>query len=981
MYATDFVFDGVNLSSKGYMICTFDGDSIVSGGEIEPIVKKTPSVDEYTYYVAEINNVLTWELGICKLPCGTEAFEPLNQYEESELAQFLLKTDGYRWLQFVQPDDYPDVFYKVYINMTPYQIGGQTFGYNLTITSNCGYGFSHEYTATLTDDNQPLTINVNNDLNRYIYPTVSFETNADECWIYNENDLEQNLDNGKECHFYNLGDNVDILKEINMDSGNDLVQGLENPNQFNFHYLRLVNGENNIYADGILADDHYSTTEWSEVTQYNYHPTKNFIQTGDISHIKSSNGIRTKRIAVEYELSGGEEIVRNGNSNINGTITVPNDNYTTLKTKLKNIAFNMEKAYNYVYLYKLNDYEYKLLCADSIVFYVPVTGAEGEFHSGTYYDQKTFDIYDIIIDNITGELDNSTKSTSMYALEEDDASFLYVPVEIKDYNGAPYIPVTRIFTPEITHERVTDNLFELDGLPIEYQSLSAFTEYIQNRGVIMLRTDDSYEIIDSSSQTFYYYFSHSGKDLKLNIMITPGSGYKIYNYDTLNKTWSKTADTGGTYSQEMKLNGAIGDVVYISDGTIVAPRTNGEHAIANGTNFSNNINKWEICNKGQFIIGGNYASMANYSTTDSVWINKGNASSTNYNEKCLITLTPAPTKIAKSGFFYNHNSSGVTVIWSPNASMQPYTTTTIPSGKAYRTSGAGYMHNLDFSVVELLFCSIDTYSSQPLATPFKFTFEGLPEHFQTEEAYNAWTRAGHHATILKVKTDATQYTTTFNIKYILIQDCTLDIYPQRSNYGSFRGNFYEIRNKDSETPVLYEYNDNLKRWHGSPITGVQDGSDLFKIGSVDSYSIAHYTDIVIDDQSGDIESSIGLDWMNGNDNNNQWELNWYTFDENWNLVLHDRFTANNDDKYQIYPTTLITFPLEDAILNLDNAQITDQITGVTESLYNAEEVVIHTCNITGITGNVLEYSYDKYDPIESQQNATIKYREIRRVLV
>ena len=121
MYATDFVFDGVNLSSKGYMICTFDGDSIVSGGEIEPIVKKTPSVDEYTYYAAEINNVLTWELGICKLPCGTEAFEPLNQYEESELAQFLLKTDGYRWLQFVQPDDYPDVFYKVYIIIHHYE--------------------------------------------------------------------------------------------------------------------------------------------------------------------------------------------------------------------------------------------------------------------------------------------------------------------------------------------------------------------------------------------------------------------------------------------------------------------------------------------------------------------------------------------------------------------------------------------------------------------------------------------------------------------------------------------------------------------------------------------------------------------------------------------------------------------------------------------------------------------------------------------
>lgn len=613
MYATDFIFDGVNLSSKGYMICSFDGDSIVAGGEIEPIVKKTPATDEYTYYAAEINNVLTWELGICKLPCGTEAFEPLNQYEESELAKFLLKTDGYRWIQFVQPDDYPDIFYKVYINMTPYQIGGQTFGFNLTITSNCGYGFSHEYTATLTDDNQPLTINVNNDLNRYIYPTVSFETNADECWIYNENDLEQNLDNGRECHFYNLGDNVDVLKEINMDSGNDLVQGLENPNQFNFRYLRLVNGENNIYADGILADDHYSTTEWNEVTQYNYHPVKNWIPTGDISHIKSSNGIRTKRIAVDYELSGNGETTISGSSNIVDTITVPNDNYTTLKTKLKNLIFEMEDSYNYVYLYKMNDYEYKLFGCNYPLFYVPIIGVEGEFHSGSYYEQQSFDIYTVTIDNITGEISDTSMLTSTYSLEEDGASFLYVPIEIKDYYGEPYIPITRIFTPTVAHIRNVKPLFKLDGLPEIYK-----TGYPSDKRVVVLRKNDTYYLWESTSDYYYGGASFQGS-FALKLTITPGSGIRIYTYDTTNETWSLTYDGGGIYSEYMGINGCIiGDVVFIAPNTHVKPweNTGAEttaYPVVGGETFSYGNAYWHILHGGTFIEGGNDEQLSSFS--------------------------------------------------------------------------------------------------------------------------------------------------------------------------------------------------------------------------------------------------------------------------------------------------------------------------------------------------------------------------------
>lgn len=608
MYATDFIFDGVNLSSKGYMICTFDGDSIVSGGEIKPIVKKTPSVDEYTYYAAEINNVLTWELGICKLPCGTEAFEPLNQYEESELAQFLLKTDGYRWLQFVQPDDYPDVFYKVYINMTPYQIGGQTFGYNLTITSNCGYGFSHEYTATLSSEDQPLTINVNNDLNRYIYPTVSLETNSDECYIYNENDLEQNLENGKECRIKNLGDNVETPRTIFMDSGNDLVQGLEYPDQFNFHYLRLVDGENNIYSDGILSGEHYSTTEWAENESTIGMVDKDITYTENITHIHSTNGIRTSNKACDYILSGDGQTTIEGSANINSTISVPNDDYTSIDISLKKLLFSLERSdYNYIYLYKIDDYHYKLVCT------LPNTKLYHETSQGGYtakYSNNSSESlfeYEITISSTTGDISNVSLNLKPVFLEEVGATWLYVPVDIKEYMESTVVaPVTRIVTPElIPTTRVTSPLFDLNGLPNNFKTATAFNLYEQDKGIIVTRDDnEDYKIWISTNQEFWYRIQGNINNYELTLYIRPGSGIKLYEYNKTNHQWSLTYDSGGTYSEGMSINGVIGDVVYIAPHTTIKPYAN---FVEDGLTYDYSYSKWEIYNGGQFIAGGNDA--------------------------------------------------------------------------------------------------------------------------------------------------------------------------------------------------------------------------------------------------------------------------------------------------------------------------------------------------------------------------------------
>ena len=671
MYATDFIFDGVSLSSKGYMICSFDGDSIVSGGEIEPIVKKTPATDEYTYYAAEINNVLTWELGICKLPCGTEDFEPLNQYEESELAKWLLKTDGYRWLQFVQPDDYPDVYYKVYINMSPVQIGGQTFGYNLTITSNCGYGFSGERTYQFSSENQPLTINVDNDLNRYIYPTVSFETNADECWIYNENDLEQNLDNGKESHFYNLGDNFDNPIELSIDSGNDIANGIDTPDQFNFRYLRLVNGENNIYSHGTLASQHRSTTNYSEITLEAPLNENKQSATVTLEAIHSESGINVKNVTGTYELSSSSHPYMSitGELEGNNDITVPNDNYDTLIVSLKQLVFRLETKYNYVYLQRTGHRQYILYCSDVALSFATISGNPVSLVAKKHEYSYMFDKYTITLFDDPRHTDLSTiyRESIVHQINAGTSNFYYVPVEIKHPTEDIKVPVTTLFIPRIIDNgRETGKLFEMYGLPGWCRSQGGIESWMaQGKRFFILRQygDNEYVLVSTTAHTLYYLFSPYQNTMDVKIRSHGGVGIQEYTYSKTNKTWTQTQDGGGLLEYTMGINGFIGDIVYVSPNLhIQSEKTNPE----NYPIFDSGYNKWEIYTGGEFITGGNDKVMQSVELHDSFASNIVLDNEFHSNEIFYRQLTPfnhtATQSIPQENvYIFNPNNSAVEI--------------------------------------------------------------------------------------------------------------------------------------------------------------------------------------------------------------------------------------------------------------------------------------------------------------------------------
>lgn len=245
MFATDFIFDNKRASDFNLMIGSFNnGIETASGGEIEFSVIKAPNQDKYDFYGAAINSVLTWNFSLLKNPCYTNDADELyfTQYEERQIAKWLLKQDGYKYFRFEQ-EGYENIFYKVQINMSPYQIGGRTAGFDLTVTSDCGYGYSQEFTHNFTLNREnSINLTINSDINSYILPHITLNGNG-SFYISNNSDLSQNISNAKSTQLSN------VTGTVSMDSDKDIITGISSPNDFSWYFLRLVNGVNEITTD------------------------------------------------------------------------------------------------------------------------------------------------------------------------------------------------------------------------------------------------------------------------------------------------------------------------------------------------------------------------------------------------------------------------------------------------------------------------------------------------------------------------------------------------------------------------------------------------------------------------------------------------------------------------------------------------------------------------------------------------------------
>lgn len=231
MVAMNFIFNGVSSESYKVIICTFDnssGNTLASGGEVEFVTSKAPRGDKFNYHGCKYDIPLKWNFAIAKNP-ETSDSQYFTYDEEREVASWLMADDGYHWLQFEV--DY-NIFYKVYFNITPYQIGGQTAGFEVEVISNCAYGFSEEQTRKFTlNSATPYEFNLQHDRRSYIYPYIEIVGKGNEINIKNESDLQQ------------VATTIKKLSSVTFDGENKIVTGVI-PDDFNWRFLRLKDGKN-----------------------------------------------------------------------------------------------------------------------------------------------------------------------------------------------------------------------------------------------------------------------------------------------------------------------------------------------------------------------------------------------------------------------------------------------------------------------------------------------------------------------------------------------------------------------------------------------------------------------------------------------------------------------------------------------------------------------------------------------------------------
>lgn len=249
MRCIDFIFDEKQLSDFGMMICSFDNsESSPTDANLEYITNTPPDSDVLNFYGSKYEGQLSWNIGICKNPCCNPEPGYITSDEERMLKKWLVRKDGYKWLHFIDDEDYYDINYNVKINASSNQIGGRTIGLLLTITADSSYGYTDEIENMITlNKNDYIYIDVQSDDIGYIYPVINITP-------LESGDLE--LINTSDSQMHTKIKNASVGKTYTLDAKNEIQNGIL-PENFNWIFPRFVVSDDineNIFTSNLSVE-------------------------------------------------------------------------------------------------------------------------------------------------------------------------------------------------------------------------------------------------------------------------------------------------------------------------------------------------------------------------------------------------------------------------------------------------------------------------------------------------------------------------------------------------------------------------------------------------------------------------------------------------------------------------------------------------------------------------------------------------------
>ncbi|MBQ2176854.1 MAG: hypothetical protein II453_17990 [Alphaproteobacteria bacterium] len=260
MFATDFIYDNIQLSSKGYIVCDFDSPSGVNvidiGSNISFNKIKRDSGRVFSLASATYEECVTATFDICK---DDEKFDRSNMglstEEFREIVQWLNRRE---FLPFRIIDKNETVcWYNASFNVDKIVIGNKICGARLTMETDRPFGFGDTYSEYHRFGSDKAVWKVPNNSNEvgYLYPTISIHCLADgDLHICNEMENCETII--KNCQ---LGENIDINGETQT-----IISDIEShkiTNDFNWEFprlgVRIKNGQvhryNNISVSEICS--------------------------------------------------------------------------------------------------------------------------------------------------------------------------------------------------------------------------------------------------------------------------------------------------------------------------------------------------------------------------------------------------------------------------------------------------------------------------------------------------------------------------------------------------------------------------------------------------------------------------------------------------------------------------------------------------------------------------------------------------------
>lgn len=191
MLATDFEYDGINLSDFGFTTCLF-GDSgeedISIGSVITFNTVQRHFGKEYGLTSTEYGETISTSFGICRDP---DVYDDMRiaEDEKHSLVRWLNRRE-FLPLKFIYTDeDNLDIYYNASFNIDKYLVDDILYGFTLTMVTDKPFGYGEEISQTIevTDTASTYTITDESYEIGHTYPDMQITCNADgDLYIINE---------------------------------------------------------------------------------------------------------------------------------------------------------------------------------------------------------------------------------------------------------------------------------------------------------------------------------------------------------------------------------------------------------------------------------------------------------------------------------------------------------------------------------------------------------------------------------------------------------------------------------------------------------------------------------------------------------------------------------------------------------------------------------------------------------------------------